>query len=91
MREKTARNGIGIMIRAVTLCLCLALLAGSACAEGVRLGTLNRKSLNYMSAMPDGRLLLTEEYRQRAAQAVHDGIAEYFLLAGCGTSTPAGV
>ena len=58
MREKTARNGIGILKKAVTLCLCLALLAGSACAEGVRLGTVNRESLKYMSAMPDGRLLL---------------------------------
>ena len=58
MRRNTAMNGKKLLKRITLLCLCLALLAGSACAEGIRLGTMARETLKYICKMPDGRLLL---------------------------------
>ena len=44
----------------------------------------------FLSNAAEEKLLLSEEYRRRVAQAVHDGIAEYFCLTGEEIDNPAG-
>ena len=59
----------------IALGLCLAILAGTACAEMTELSCGKVEYLNYRCTLPDGRLLLTggtrrDEYNGNAAWIV---------------------
>ena len=60
MRNMTKTNGMGMIRRALALCLGLVLLAGAACAGNMtELAVGAEDWLNYECTLPDGRVLLT--------------------------------
>ncbi len=60
MKVTKTMNGIRILKRMMMLCLCLALMLGSACAGSVVEFTQSTgQPLDFQCALPDGRLLLT--------------------------------